>query len=52
MRNLEAFSRARRWSFNVIVSECYLLSVLIRRRNTSRYIKNDDGDDDDKSNIY
>lgn len=52
VRNLEAFSRARKWSFIVAVSECYLLSVLIHRRNTSRFIiKNDDGDDDDKNNI-
>lgn len=29
VRNLEAFSRARKWSFIVAVSECYLLSVLI-----------------------
>ena len=51
VRNLEAFSRARKWSFIVAVSEYYLLSVLIHRRNTSRCIIKNDGDDDDKNNI-
>lgn len=53
VRNLQAFSRARMWSFIVAASEYYLLSVLIHRKKTGSYtIKNDDDGDDDKNNIY